>query len=84
MTRKRTIVLGLALSMATSPALAAERGERAPLAGEQPKRLAPAPGLDSFGEAFRSLARLRLHPGQDALDVAEPAHRRPAPNPVDE
>jgi len=86
MTRKHAIVLGLALSMAIGPALAGERGEHAPLAPEQPRRLEPAPPLEtfSFGDAFRSLERLRLHPGQDALDVAEPAHHRPAQNPVEE
>ncbi len=85
-TRKRSIVMALALAVAVTPALAAEHGGRAEPQREQARqvvRSAP-PETFPFGEVFRSLERLRLHPGQSGLDAAETARKRPEPSPDSE
>ena len=79
-TRKRSIVMALALAVAVTPALAAERG--APAAPRMAERRTepPAPPTTSpFRGVLQTLERLRLHPGQDALDAAETARKRPEP-----
>jgi len=80
-TRKRSIVMSLALAVAVAPVLAAERDEPAAPGMEQRPLEAPAPPVTSpVREMLKSLERLRLHPGQDALDVAETARKRPEPH----
>ena len=80
MTRKRSIVISLALAVAVAPVLAAERDEPAAPQMEQRPQEPPAPPVTSpVREMLQSLERLRLHPGQDALDVAETARKRPEP-----
>jgi len=80
-TRKRSIVMALALAVAVTPALAAERGARAaPRTEEQRRTEPPAPPAPSPArDVLQTLERLRLHPGQDALDVTETARKRPEP-----
>jgi len=75
--------MALALAVAVTPALAAERGGRAGPQREQARQLVPSapPETFPFGEAFRGLERLRLHPGQAGLDAAETARKRPEPRP---
>jgi hypothetical protein len=77
-TRKRSIVMSLPLAVAVTPALAAEHGRRAAPRMEQRRTAPPAPPATSPArEVLQTLERLRLHPGQDALDVAETARKRP-------
>jgi len=77
-TRKGSIVMALALAVAVTPALAAEHGGRAAPRMEQRRTAPPAPPATSpFRGVLQTLERLRLHPGQDALDVAETARKRP-------
>ena len=79
-TRKRSIVTALALAVAVTPALA-EHGGRAAPRMEQRRTAPPAPPAPPATSPVRgvlqTLERLRLHPGQDALDVAETARKRP-------
>ena len=76
-TRKRSIVTALALAVAVTPALA-EHGGRAAPRMEQRRTAPPAPPATSpVRGVLQTLERLRLHPGQDALDVAETARKRP-------
>ncbi len=77
-TPKRNIVMALALA-AVTPVLAAEHGRRAaPRTEEQRRTEPPAPPAPSPArDVLQTLERLRLHPGQDALDVAETARKRP-------
>ena len=79
MTPKRNIVMALALAVAVTPVLAAEHGRRAaPRTEEQRRTEPPAPPAPSPArDVLQTLERLRLHPGQDALDVAETARKRP-------
>ncbi len=80
MTRKRSIVTALALAVAVTPALAAEHGAHAAPRMEQRRTEPPAPPATSPArEVLQTLERLRLHPGQDGLDVGETARKRPEP-----
>jgi hypothetical protein len=86
-TRTRSIVIGLALAVAVTPALAAERGGRAQEAIDSeefdtpglPEVVVESPSVTTFPvrEAVHGLALLRLHPGRDLLDVTETARTRP-------
>jgi len=77
-TRKRSIVMALALAVAVTPALAGEHGGRAAPRMEQRRTAPPAPPATSpVRGVLQTLERLRLHPGQDALDVAETPRPRP-------
>ena len=78
-TPKRNIVMALALAVAVTPALAGEHGGRAtPRTEEQRRTEPPAPPAPSPArDVLQTLERLRLHPGQDALDVTETARKRP-------
>ena len=67
--------MALALAVAVTPVLAGEHGGRAAPRMEQ-RRTAP-PATFPVREVLKTLERLRLHPGQDALDVAETARKRP-------
>ena len=71
--------MALALAVAVTPALAAERGGHAAPRIEQPRTAPPAPPpvTSPVREVLQTLERLRLHPGQDGLDVAETARKRP-------
>ena len=75
-TRKRSIVMALALAVAVTPALAAEHGGRAAPREQRTEPPAP-PATFPAREVLQTLERLRLHPGQDALDVTETARKRP-------
>ena len=77
-TPKRNIVMALALAVAVTPVLAAEHGGRAAPRMEEQRRTEPAPPAPSPArDVLQTLERLRLHPGQDALDVDETARKRP-------
>jgi len=77
-TRKRSIVTALALAVAVTPALAAERGAgRAPRTEQRPSQPPAPPATSPVREVLQTLERLRLHPGQDGLDAAETARKRP-------
>ena len=77
-TRKRSMVMVLALAVAVTPALAAEHGGRAGPRMEQRRTEPPAPSATPpVRDVLQTLERLRLHPGQDALDVTETARKRP-------
>jgi hypothetical protein len=84
-TRKRNIVMALALAVAVSPALAAEHSRSTAPPTEQqrtePQRTEPpAPlAMPPVRDVLQGLKHLRLHPGQDALDAAETARKRPEP-----
>jgi hypothetical protein len=79
-TPKRNILMALALAVAVTPALAAEHGGRAAPRTEQRRTEPPAPPAPSPArDVLQTLERLRLHPGQDGLDVAETARKRPEP-----
>jgi hypothetical protein len=80
-TRKRSIVMALALAVAVTPALAAERGGRTVPRMEQPRTQQPAPSQTTspVRDVLQSLEHLRLHPGQDGLDAAQTARKRPEP-----
>jgi len=70
--------MALALAVAVTPALAAEHGGRAARRTEQRRTEPPAPPAPSPArDVLQTLERLRLHPGQDALDVTETARKRP-------
>jgi hypothetical protein len=77
-TRKRSIVMALALAVAVTPAFAAERGAGTASRTEQRQTEQPAPPATfPVREVLQTLERLRLHPGHDALDVTETARKRP-------
>ena len=82
MTRKRSIVT-LALAVAVTPALGAERGGRTVPRMEQPRTPPPASSQTTspVRDVVQSLEHLRLHPGQDGLDAAQTARKRPEPPP---
>lgn len=74
-----TNLVALAVALAVVPALAEEptrgmkraRNDVIAEVAEPPSVTAPVQ------QAVETLHRLRLHPGQDSLDVAETARRRP-------
>jgi hypothetical protein len=86
-TRRRSVVIGLSLVIAVTPALAAESG--GPADGTLESQEFESPGLPEvivespslakapLREAVHGLALLRLHPGRDLLDVTETARTRP-------
>ena len=77
-TPKRNIVMALALAVAVTPAVAAERGPRAAPRTEQRGTAPQGPTQTSpLRDVLESLERLRLHPGQDSLDAAATARKRP-------
>jgi len=70
--------MALALAVAVTAAFAAEHGAGTASRTEQRRTEPPAPPATSPArEVLQTLERLRLHPGQDALDVAETARKRP-------
>jgi len=71
----------LALAVAVTPALAGEHGGRSVPMMEQ-RRTEPPPARETSParDVLQSLERLRLHPGQDALDTTETARKRPEPH----
>ncbi len=73
--------MALALAVAVPPVLAAEHGGRAAPRMEEKRRTEPPapPATSPAREVLQTLERLRLHPGQDGLDVAETARKRPEP-----
>ena len=82
--------MALALAVAVSPALAAEHSRSTAPPTEQqrtepqrtePQRTEPpAPlAMPPVRDVLQGLKHLRLHPGQDALDAAETARKRPEP-----
>ena len=73
--------MALALAVAITPALAAEHGGRAAPRMEEQRRAEPSapPAPSPARDLLQTLERLRLHPGQDALDVGETARKRPEP-----
>jgi len=72
---QRSIVTALALAVAVTPALAEHGGRAAPR--EQRTEPPAPPATFPAREVLQTLERLRLHPGQDALDVTETARKRP-------
>ena len=73
--------MALAAAFAVVPAVAEETTQGAKDAGNEAREAAAVPSatVEPVHQAVESLHRLRLHPGQDSLDVEETARRRPYP-----
>ena len=72
--------MALALAVAVTPVLAGEHGGRS-VPMMEPRQIEPPPPRETYPahDVLQSLERLRLHPGQDALDRSETARKRPEP-----
>jgi hypothetical protein len=70
--------MALAVALPAMPSVAAETEDEAELAQDVAVDVSPEPATTAPArQAVERLQRLRLHPGEDGLDVAETARRRP-------
>jgi hypothetical protein len=72
-------LVALAVALAVAPALAGEptQGANRTAAVTEVELVGPPEPTPQARQAVETLRRLRLHPGEDSLDVAETARRRP-------